>query len=104
MTIADSISVDQPRDFLKACIYMEKNGGHYITVGDDEILMAIKEMTELTGVFAEPAGATPYAGLKKMIKNGTIKKSDQVVLLVSGSGLKDPNAYEKGLKDGIFKL
>jgi threonine synthase len=83
---------------------MEKNGGHYITVGDDEILMAIKEMTELTGVFAEPAGATPYAGLKKMIKNGTIKKSDQVVLLVSGSGLKDPKAYEKGLKDGIFKL
>ena len=104
ITLADSISVDQPRDFLKACIYMERNGGHYMTVKDEEILMAIKEMTELTGVFAEPAGATSYAGLKKMIKEGTIKKSDQVVVLVSGSGLKDPNAYEKGLKDGIFKI
>ncbi len=52
-------------------------------------------MAAKTGVFAEPAGATSYAGLKNMIKNGAIKKDDSVCIVVTGNGLKDIDAVGK---------
>ncbi|MEA3423330.1 MAG: threonine synthase [Bacillota bacterium] len=94
-TIADSISVGNPRDVVKACKFVKSTGGHFISVTDDEIISAIKEMAAKTGVFAEPAGATSYAGLKNMIKNGAINKDDSVCIVVTGNGLKDIDAVGK---------
>ncbi len=47
------------------------------------------------GVFAEPAGAAPYAGLKKILREGRIERSSTVVIVVTGNGLKDIRALEK---------
>jgi threonine synthase len=91
-TIADSISVGDPRDVIKACTYMARNKGRFITVSDESILEAIVEMTSMTGVFAEPAGAVPYAALKKLLTLGEIDASKTCVLVVTGNGLKDPKA------------
>ncbi len=41
------------------------------------------------GIFAEPAGSTSYAGLVKAVKEGLIEPDDPVVVLNTGSGLKD---------------
>ena len=66
-------------------------GGTYITVSDDEIIAAIAELG-MVGVFAEPAGATSYAGLKRMAGSGELDPADPVLVLNTGSGLKDVRA------------
>ncbi|MBT8069502.1 MAG: threonine synthase [Gammaproteobacteria bacterium] len=88
-TIADSISVDRPRDGLAAVKAVIESGGEVVTVSDEEILRAIPEMARASGVFAEPAAAAPWAGLKQLVTEKRIGAGERVVCIVSGSGLKD---------------
>lgn len=90
-TIADSISVDLPRDGVRAIRAVRETNGRYIQVSDDEILQAIPELGKI-GIFAEPAGAAGYAGLVKAVKNGMISSDDSVLVINTGSGLKDIQA------------
>lgn len=90
-TIADSISVDLPRDGVRAVRASKETDGTYITVTDDEILNAIAELGR-AGVFAEPAGAAAYAGLVKGAGTGVVGGEDPVLVLNTGSGLKDIRA------------
>jgi threonine synthase len=90
-TIADSISVDLPRDGVRAVRAARETGGTYILVSDTEILQAIAALGP-QGIFAEPAGATAYAGLVKAIGQGIVKTGDPVLVLNTGSGLKDVRA------------
>ena len=87
-TLADSISVDLPRDGLRALRAATQTGGAYISVPDVEIITAIAELGKV-GIFAEPAGSTSYAGLVKAAREGLIEPDDPVVVLNTGSGLKD---------------
>ena len=96
VTLADSISVDLPRDGVRAVRAARKTGGRYITVSDSDILGAISQLGKV-GVFAEPAGATAYAGLVKAIQQGLIGASDPVLVLNTGSGLKDISAAMKAV-------
>ena len=88
-TIADSIAVDRPRDGLAAVKAVIQSGGAAVTVADQEILAAIPEMARATGVFAEPAAAAPWAGLKQMVRKQMVTRDELVICIVSGSGLKD---------------
>jgi threonine synthase len=90
-TIADSISVDLPRDGVRAVRAATQTKGSYVTVPDEEILSAIAELGKV-GIFAEPAGSTAYAGLKKALKIGLIDPEDPVLVLNTGNGLKDTRA------------
>ncbi|HKG54347.1 MAG TPA: threonine synthase [Anaerolineales bacterium] len=90
-TIADSISVDLPRDGVRAVRAAKQTGGTYVNVSDEEILKAIAELGKL-GVFAEPAGATAYAGLVKAAASGVVGSEDPILVLNTGSGLKDVRA------------
>jgi len=90
-TIADSISVDLPRDGVRAVRAAKETGGTYVNVSDDEILQAIAELGKL-GVFAEPAGATAYAGLVKAAASGVVGNEDPILVVNTGSGLKDVRA------------
>ena len=90
-TRADSISVDLPRDGVRAVRAARQTGGAYVTVTDDEIMAAIPELGQV-GIFAEPAGAAAYAGLKRAISEGTITSEDPALVLNTGSGLKDVKA------------
>jgi threonine synthase len=90
-TIADSISVDLPRDGVRAVRAARQTGGAYLTVADDEIIAAIAELGKV-GIFAEPAGSTAYAGLKKALREGVIHPDDAVVVINTGNGLKDVRA------------
>ncbi|MGE5376433.1 MAG: threonine synthase [Bacteroidota bacterium] len=90
-TIADSISVDLPRDGVRAVRAAKETGGTYVNVSDDEILKAIAELGRV-GVFAEPAGATAYAGLVRAIGSGVVGSEDPILVLNTGSGLKDVRA------------
>lgn len=90
-TIADSISVDLPRDGVRAVRAAKETNGTYITVSDDEIIKAIAELGKM-GVFPEPAGATAYAGLVKATASGVVGSDDPILVMNTGSGLKDVRA------------
>jgi len=90
-TIADSISVDLPRDGVRAIRAARQTGGTYITVSDHDILAAIAELGKV-GVFAEPAGATSYAGLVRAVAQGVVGPEEPILVLNTGSGLKDVRA------------
>ena len=97
-TIADSISVDLPRDGVRAVRAAKETNGAYIVVDDRELLIGIAELGRV-GVFAEPAGATAFAGLKKAIKENMINHDDPVLVLNTGSGLKDVRAAMQAVRE-----
>ena len=90
-TIADSISVDLPRDGVRAIRAAKETEGTYVNVSDEEILSAITELGRV-GVFAEPAGAAAFAGLVKGTGLGVVGSEDPILVLNTGSGLKDIRA------------
>lgn len=97
-TVADSISAGLPRDRLKAMGAVKETGGAYITVTDEEILAAIPALARGSGVFAEPAGAAAYAGLVKAVEKGMVSPDERIVVLSTGSGLKDVAGAMKGVE------
>jgi len=88
-TVADSISADLPRDRIKAMNAVKETGGAYLRVSDEAILGAIPILARGSGVFAEPAGAAAYAGLAAAVEEGMIRPDERVVVIATGSGLKD---------------
>jgi threonine synthase len=94
-TVADSIEVERPRNTVKACRALKESGGTSILVSDKEILKAQKLLGSTEGIYAEPAGASPIAGVKKALANGTIAPNEKVVVVVTGTGLKDSKSALK---------
>ncbi len=88
-TIADSLCTGLPRDRIKALRAVRQSGGSFIRVSDEEILSAIPALARGGGVFAEPAAAAAYGGLVKATANGVVRDEERVVVLATGSGLKD---------------
>ena len=100
-TIADSISVDLPRDGVRAVRAARESGGFYIKVSDDEILAAISELGK-AGIFAEPAGATSFAGFVKAQQEGKITEEMPVMVINTGSGLKDVKAAMQSVGEALI--
>jgi len=96
-TIADSISVDLPRDGIRAIRAASQTGGTYILVKDEEIIQAIPQLGKF-GIFAEPAGATAFAGFLKAHEMDLFGTEDRVVVINTGSGLKDVNTAMKSVQ------
>lgn len=88
-TIADSISSRLPRDRAKALHAVRDSGGAMVRVSDDEILASIPALARASGVFAEPAAAAAYAGAIAARQAGHLSATDNVLLLITGNGLKD---------------
>jgi threonine synthase len=88
-TIADSISSGLPRDRVKALRAVRETQGAFVAVSDEAILAAIPDLAQHTGVFAEPAAAATLAGLRQAQREGIIDAGERIVLLITGSGLKD---------------
>ena len=88
-SVADSIVAGLPRDRNKALAAVRETGGAYLRVTDEEILAAIPTVARNTGVFVEPAAAAAYAGLEKAVAEGMVDPDERVVVLLTGSGLKD---------------
>jgi len=88
-TVADSISVSLPRDGEAAVKAIRESGGLGVTVSDAAILAAIGEVARGAGVFAEPAAAASWAGLKEAVRQGLVDPAWRIVALITGNGLKD---------------
>ncbi|HAX82557.1 MAG TPA: threonine synthase [Actinobacteria bacterium] len=95
-TVADSIAAGLPRDRVKAMAAVRDTGGGFVTVSDAAILAAIPAVARASGVFGEPAAAASWAGLLAAVEVGAVGASDRVVIMNTGSGLKDVAAAWRG--------
>ncbi len=96
-TVADSIAVDVPRNFYMASDFLKRYNGETCLVSDEEILTGTAKLARATGIFSEPAAAAAFAGFEKFKVSGKITKKEKVVVMLTGSGLKDIKAHEKRL-------
>ena len=77
--------------------FLLQYGGETITVTDEEILSASATLAANTGIFAEPAAATAFAGLMSFVKQNRLPEGSQNVVLLTGSGLKDLKSVQNML-------
>jgi threonine synthase len=97
-TIADSIDVHVPRNWRKAVNAIRDADGIVVTAGDYAILDAMR-LAGRHGIFAEPAAAAALAAVVSAIDSKTIRPDDRVLVMITGSGLKDTkNAIRAGGK------
>jgi len=87
-TRALAVLVAQPPQGELAIKALKESEGLALTVSDSEIFAAELEIAKLEGMFAEPASSATIAALKKLADKEKIGKSDSVVCLITGSGLK----------------
>jgi threonine synthase len=87
-TIADSISVDAPRNLYLAADCIERSKGFGIKVTDTEILSAERYLGSNLGIFVEPSAAAAWAGFEKYNQSNK-DKDEKIVVLLTGCGLKD---------------
>jgi threonine synthase len=67
---------------------LHESGGCAVAVSDEELMAAVPQMGESTGVFAAPEGAATLAALQRLVGQGVVTDNDRVVLFNTGSGLK----------------
>src|SRR5476651_292130 len=91
-TIAKSLAIGTPADGYYAIHAMKQTGGSAEDCTDDEIVDGIKLLAEYAGIFAETAGGVTVACAKKLIDTGKIPRDEEVVLCITGHGLKTQEA------------
>jgi threonine synthase len=89
-TRATAIRIGNPASWKKAAHVLEATGGACEQVSEFEIAQAKAEIGA-EGIGCEPASAVTLAGLKKLVKQGFVKSDETVVLVLTGSLLKDPD-------------
>src|ERR1700758_4046899 len=87
-TIAKSLAIGNPADGPYALDLARRTGGSIDSVTDDEIREGIKLLAQTTGIFTETAGGVTTAVLRKLAERGDIDRSERVVAVITGEGLK----------------
>jgi threonine synthase len=91
-TIAKSLAIGNPADGPYALELARRSEGSVDAVSDDEIRAGIGLLAETTGIFTETAGGVAAAVLRKLAARGEIGSDERVVLVITGDGLKTPEA------------
>ncbi len=89
-TLATAIRIGDPVNGPKALRAIRRSKGSAESVTDEEIVNAQKMLAEYEGIGVEPASAASIAGLKKLLETGEIDSDEQIVAVVTGHILKDP--------------
>lgn len=97
-TIAKSLAIGDPADGPYAVEVARRTGGEVESVDDDEIRAGIRLLAETTGIFTETAGGVTTAVLAKLAAAGTIGADERVVVVITGDGLKTPDAVRPGFE------
>jgi threonine synthase len=94
-SVADSLTVGTPRNAILCLKRIRESRGGGVAVPDADIIAAIPFLARHTGVFAEPGGAAALAGLHAALEEGVVGRDERIVLLVTGTGLKDVPAASR---------
>jgi threonine synthase len=98
-TIARSIAIGNPADGIFAANAMRTTGGWARAVSDAELVSGIKLLAETTGIFTETAGGVTVAGALSLAREGKLTPDDEVVLCITGNGLKTVEAVSGSLPE-----
>jgi threonine synthase len=91
-TIARSLAIGSPADGIFASRAIHDTGGWAAAVSDEELAAGILTLAETAGVFAETAGGVTVAGALALAASGHLRPDDEVVLCITGHGLKTVDA------------
>lgn len=94
-TFARDIAIESPGMAEEAVEAIRSSRGDAVVVSEREILEAVKSLARNEGIFAEPASASTIAALRHLLDSKTIARSDSVVCMITGIGLKDPAMARK---------
>jgi len=89
-SFARDIAIENPSMAEEAVRAIASSRGDAVVVTEKEVLNAVELLAKSEGIFAEPASASTIAALRKMLESGAIDRSESVVCMVTGIGLKDP--------------
>jgi threonine synthase len=101
-TLATAIRIGNPASWKKALRVIRETDGTVEQVSEIEIALAKSEIGA-EGIGCEPASAVTLAGLKKLVKQGFVKPSESVVLVLTGHLLKDPDFTLKFHRGDLFR-
>jgi threonine synthase len=87
-TICKSLAIGDPADGVFSAKLIQETGGWAEDVSDDEIVECMLLLARTEGVFAETAGGTTLAVARKLIEQGRIPRDQEIVLCITGNGLK----------------
>ncbi len=93
-TVATAIRIGNPASWEGAVVARDESGGLIESVTDEEILATQRMIAQLAGVFCEPASAAGVAGVGRLAAEGRIGEGETVVCVLTGHGLKDPDAVQ----------
>jgi threonine synthase len=102
-TVASAIRIGAPVSWRKATRAIRRTEGVVLRVSDQEIMDA-KAVVDSSGIGCEPASAASVAGAKELVNTGTIDRGEEVVCVLTGALLKDPDAtvqYHMGEMENI---
>ncbi len=97
-TVASGLRVPGPLGDLMILSMLRQTKGTALTVSDEEILHAARELASLEGIFASPEGAATVIAARKLAARGWIKEEETVVLFNTGTGYKYAAAWERALE------
>ena len=86
-TIAEGIALAAPNKGGLVVQAVRETGGEVLCAKEEEIVDAVKSLASC-GIFAEPTSSTAYAGIRQLVERKVLKKEDEVIMVVSGNGLK----------------
>jgi len=101
-TMATAIRIGNPASWKKAVRVIRETGGTVEQVSEIEIAIAKAEIGA-EGIGCEPASAVTLAGLKKLVKQGFVKRNESVVLILTGHALKDAEFTLKFHRGDLFE-
>ena len=94
-SVARSLAIGNPADGDFAVATAKGTGGAIHTVAEEDVGVNMALLAETTGVFGETAAGVTLGGLREAIQQGQVGEADDVVLLVTGDGLKTPDPIEE---------
>jgi len=96
-TIARSLAIGNPADGLTAARAIAETNGWAAAVSDSDLVAGIQLLAETTGIFAETAGGVTVAAALALARSGRLRADDEVVLCITGNGLKTLDAVADAL-------
>ena len=102
-TIAKSLAIGNPADGFYSLDIIRKTNGYGEIATNDEIVEGIKLLAETEGIFTETAGGVVVAVCKKLVEQRKIKRNEEIVISITGNGLKTQEAVE-GKTSKLIKI
>jgi threonine synthase len=98
-TIARSLAIGSPADGIFASRAINESGGSAAAVSDEALSQGIRTLAETSGIFTETAGGVTVAGALALAASGHLRADDEVVLCITGNGLKTTDAVSDTTND-----